>query len=397
MLDVVVIGAGPYGLSIAAHLKKSNLDYRIVGNPMYTWREQMPKGMRLKSEGFASSLYDPDGRFKLADYCKQRNLPYADSGLPVPIETFVSYGMEFQKTFAPELENKLAVSVERSSEGFVVRLEDGQTMTARKVITAAGISHFKHVPEVLANLPEEFVTHSSRHNTLDKFRNREVAVVGAGASAVDLAALLREAGADVQLIARKPAIHFHSPPGKIPAPILDRLRYPPTTIGPGWKLLLCSRAPHVFHHMPERFRLRAVRRILGPAPGWFVRDQVVGKMPFHLGMSLDRATVEKGRVNLQLTDSSGKRRTLSTEHVIAATGYKVDLRRLTFLSPEILAKIRNVDQTPVLSSNFESSVPGLYFVGVAAANAFGPLLRFACGAKFAAQRVSHHLATSSQN
>jgi len=392
MVNVVIIGAGPYGLSIAAHLRACGVDFRIFGNPMGFWLNNMPKGMRLKSEGFASFLYDPDSAFTLAHYCKREGLPYVDIGLPVPLETFTSYGLEFQKKFVPELENKLVVSLQRSTAGFQVRLEDGEIVVARRVVIAVGLTYYTYIPPILSSLPERFVSHSSRHNTLDHFNGCEVAVVGAGASALDLAALLHQAGALVHVVARNPVIRFHDPPEERPPTFMERLRAPITGIGPGWKLFWCTTAPLVFRLMPERFRLDAVRRILGPAPCWFIKQQVVGKVSFHLGVSITEANTQNGRVSLQLTDSVGTTRTQVTDHVIAATGYRVDLRRLTFLNSEVQTGIRSVDQTPVLSSNFESSVPGLYFVGASAANAFGPLLRFAFGAGFTARRLSRHLA-----
>jgi thioredoxin reductase len=395
--DVAIIGAGPYGLSIAAHLKALGVDFRIFGSPMHTWQTQMPKGMRLKSEGFASSLYDPDSIFTLEKYCEQQGIPYADVGLPVPLETFISYGLEFQRRFVPQLEDKLVVSLHRGSTGFQITLGDGEVVAARKVVTAVGISHFGYVPPILAALPEEFVSHSSRHSTLDHFKGREVIVVGAGASALDLAALLHRAGASVQLVARKPRVRFHDPPDQLDPSLRQRLRTPVTGIGPGWKLFLCANAPLVFRQMPERFRFAKVKQILGPAPGWFIKQEVVGKVPFNLGVSITGASVQSGRVSLQLMDSAGDQRTLLTDHVIAATGYQVDLRRLTFMDSDVLEGIRSVEQTPVLSSNFESSVPGLYFVGTSAANTFGPVLRFAYGARFTARRLSKHLSRSSSH
>lgn len=392
MIDVAIIGAGPYGLSIAAHLRARGIDFRIFGSPMHTWLTQMPKGMRLKSEGFASFLYDPDSSFTLGHYCKQEGIPYADLGLPVPLETFTSYGLEFQKKFVPELENKLVISLHRSSAGFRITLGDGETVAARKIVIAVGLSHFDYVPPILSALSEEFVSHSSKHRTLDHFRGREVTVVGAGASALDLAALLHQGGASVQLVARKPIIRFHDPPGRIPRPLLERIRLPMTGIGSGWKLLFCTHAPQVFRHLPEQIRLEAVRRILGPAPPWFTKQEVVGRVRFNLGVSITEASVHNGRVSLQLADSAGTRRTVVSDHVIAATGYRVDLRRLTFLDSDVQAGIRSVEQTPVLSSNFESSLPGLYFVGTSAANTFGPLMRFAFGAGFTARRLSKHFA-----
>src|SRR5689334_4427741 len=197
MVDIVIIGAGPYGLSVAAHLKSRGIKYRILGSPMNTWKNHMPRGMRLKSEGFASSLYDPGSTFTLQEYCRQHGLPYADMGLPVPIETFISYGEEFQKKFAPELENTRVVSLARSTDGYQVGLEGGETFAAHKIVSAVGLCYFEYIPPVFSGLPTECVTHSSHHSSLDQFKGRELVVVGAGASALDIAAIAHQAGASV--------------------------------------------------------------------------------------------------------------------------------------------------------------------------------------------------------
>jgi len=396
MVDTAIIGAGPYGLSIAAHLKARGVDFRIFGSPMHTWRTHMPKGMLLKSDGFASCLYDPDSSYPLGRYCQEHGIPYADLGLPVHLETFAAYGEEFQKRFVPELEDKLVVSIGRSLAGFDIRLEDGELIAARRIVAAVGISHFQYVPPVLSALPEEFVTHSSRHTSFDRFKGRDVTVIGAGASAVDVAALLHQAGACVQLVARKPVVAFHDPPGPIPRPLLERVRKPTTGLGPGWRSLFCTKAPLLFHAMPQRFRLEVVRRHLGPAAGWFVKDLVVGHVAFHLGFSVAEANLRNGQVQLRLASNDGAQRTLVTDHVIAGTGYQVDLQRLAFLNAELLEEIRSVENTPVLSRNFESSVPGLYFVGTTSANSFGPMARFAYGAGFTARRLSRCLARGSR-
>jgi len=246
----------------------------------------------------------------------------------------------------------------------------------------------------LEGLPQEFVTHSSKHTVLDRFKGREVAVIGGGASALDLAALLYEAGSQVQVVARKPVIRFHDPPDKVEFSLLDRLRTPVTGIGPGWKLFWCAHAPLLFRQMPQSFRLTKVRQILGPAPCWFTKQAVVGKVPLNTGLNVTEAKLQNGRVSLLLTDGKSAQKTLVTDHVIAATGYVVDLRRLTFIDSGLRSGIQAVEHTPVLSSNFESSVTGLYFVGASAANTFGPLLRFAFGAGFTARRLSGHLAKS---
>jgi thioredoxin reductase len=392
MVDIAIIGAGPFGLSIAAHLKSAGIDFRVFGAPMHTWLNQMPQGMRLKSEGFASSLFDPRSSFTLEHYCREKGLPYADTGLPVRLDTFSSYGLEFQKRFVPELEKKTVTALHRVGSAFRLGLHTGEFVDARRVVVAVGLTHFQRIPDVLSSLPREVSTHSSQHRSFDEFSGREVAIIGAGASAVDSAALLHQAGASVQLIARRPTIKFHDPPGPLPRPILQRLRAPTTGIGNGWRLAFYAKAPRLFRQLPEQVRLKQVKRVLGPAPGWFVRDEVVGKVPFNTGVSISRANVQNGRVHLQLVDRSGACQNLVSDHVISATGYQVDLHRLNFLSPEMLSEIRSVENTPVLSSQFESSIPGLYFVGVMSANTFGPLVRFAYGAGFTARHLSRHLA-----
>lgn len=396
--DVAIIGAGPYGLSIAAHLRARNVDFRIFGSPMLTWRAHMPKGMRLKSEGFASSLYDPDGVLTLETYCQEKGHPYADTTWPIPLETFTAYGLEFQRRFVPNLEDKRVVSLRRTAEGIRIALEDGEIVAARRVIMAVGLSYYDYIPPMLSALPETHVSHSSKYGSVEHFKGREVAVLGAGSSALDLAALLHQAGARVQVVTRRPAIRFFDPPQPHPSSFIGHLRNPASGLGRGWKLYLCANAPLVFRRMPEQFRLDKVRRVLGPAPCWFITQEVVGKVPLRLGLSMTDARVQNGGVRLQLANAAGATQTLEVEHVIAATGYRVDLRRLNFMDSETRAQIRSVEHTPMLSSNFESSVPGLYFVGASAANTFGPLLRFALGARFTARRLSGHLAkTAARN
>jgi thioredoxin reductase len=390
MVDTVIIGAGPYGLSIAAHLAKSTLTFRIFGSPMQSWRTHMPKGMLLKSEGFASSLDDPDSSFTLRHYCEEMNLPFDDVGTPVPLDVFSAYGLEFQKRLVPTLEQTDITSVSRTLEGFELETADGQTVHARTVIVATGITHFSYLPPFLVDLPGSHVSHSSQHHDLSSFRGKTVVVLGAGASAVDIAAILHEEGSQVQLVARRQAIAFHTKT-KEPRPLLQRLRVPRSGLGIGWRSRLCTDAPLLFHLMPQEFRFRTVRNLLGPAPGWFVRDKVVGKFPLRLGCEIQSASIEGGKVHLKIVEKDGSNSELIADHVISATGYQVSISRLEFLNEALRRLLHQVEDTPVLSSHFETSVPGLYMVGLVSANSFGPLTRFAYGAKFTAKRISKHV------
>jgi thioredoxin reductase len=388
MLETAIIGAGPYGLSIAAHFRRRGIPFRIFGRLMDSWRAHMPKGMCLKSDGFASNIYDPDGEFTLRHFCEEREIEYSDSGLPVCLDTFSQYGLAFKERMVPELEDKLVTSLDRLPEGFRVGLDNGESFTARRVVLAVGITHFECLPANLANLSPEFLTHSFRHHDLEPFRGRSVVVIGGGSSATDLAGLLHETGADVQLVSRRTSLKFHSAPqvGK-PRSLWQQVQRPQSGIGPGWRLRFFADAPMVFHYLPESLRLEAVRRVLGPSGAWFAKEKME-RVPLHLGCTPEQAEIDKGRVRLHLRSVDGSKREILTDHIIAATGYKVDLGRLKFLSSEIRSKVKVVNGAPVLSMSFESSMPGLYFAGIAAANSFGPVMRFAFGAGFAARTLT---------
>ena len=388
--EVVVIGAGPYGLSIGAHLAAHNIPHRIFGKAMDTWATQMPKGMLLKSDGYATSLYDPAHRFTLERYCRERNIPYADLGTPVRREDFVDYGRAFQRSLVPHLEDVTVKSLEHHGDSYRLRLETGESCSAQTVVVAAGISHFAILPKALSDLPQGLVTHTSQHNDLGVFKGRKVAVIGAGASAADVAGLLHEAGAETHLIARGSVIPFHSKM-RLPRPLSDQLRNPSSKIGPGWRSVFFTKWPHLFRHLSEERRLRIVRTYLGPAPGYFMRDRVIGKVAIHYGLEVVQAKPDTGGILLTLASDGGEKRTFYADHVICGTGYKSELARLPFLGDPLISRINAIQGTPILSANFESSLPGLYFVGAIAANTFGPVLRFACGAEFAAPRVARHL------
>ena len=393
MLNTAIIGAGPYGLSVAAHFRRQGIPFRIFGRPMDSWLNHMPKGMMLKSDGFASNIYDPEEAFTLEKFCAERGIKYAAAGLPVQLETFVAYGQAFRERMLPELEDKQVISLDRAPGGFVLGLEDGETVAAQRVVLAVGITHFEYVPSNLANLSPQFLSHSFRHADPGVFKGRNVVVIGGGASAIDLAALLHEAGADVQLVARQPELKFHSTPTGKPRSAWQQVRHPKSGLGPGLRSRFYADAPGLFHHLPEQFRLEIVEKSLGPSAGWFVKDKMA-QVPCLLGYTPERAEVLDGNheVRLHLRAADGSERKVVTGHIIAATGYKVNLDRLTFLNSEIRSRIKTAKGSPVLSSSFESSMPGIYFVGLAAANSFGPVMRFAFGAGFAARRLTETVA-----
>ena len=391
-VDVAIVGAGPYGLSVAAHLRGTGLSFRQFGLPMKLWRENMPRGMFLKSQGFASNLSDPDGSHTLAAFCRATGRPYADYGRPVPLDTFVAYGQWFQQQLAPDLEETLVTNVAAGDGQFELSLANGDVAHARQVVLAIGVEHFVHLPEQLATLPASVSTHSSEHPDLSVFRGQQVVVIGAGQSALESAALLHEGGAYVQLVSRKPTINWNGPPLAADRPLLQRMREPEAGLGSGWSTWFYSRQPNLFRHLPEATRIYRARTALGPAGGSWLRERVEGQFPIMAGQALDTARAGSGGARLGLVTSNGSRTELAADHVIAATGYRPDVRRMAFLDPQLAAQLQTVANTPAVGRDYQSSVPGLYVVGPAVAPTFGPAMRFVYGADHAAGTVGRRLA-----
>lgn len=390
MLDVAIVGAGPYGLSLGAYLRHSGVRHRIFGRPMQSWENNMPTGMCLKSDGYASTLYDPKRAFTLEHFCTEQGLPYKRSGMPIPLDTFVAYGREFQRRMVPQLETEDIASVEKLDGQFVLTTVTGEQLRARRVVLAVGITHFGFMPQQLQGLPPEAVSHSYEHGDVSKFTGKRVLVVGAGASAVDLAASLADAGADVHIMGRRPKIGFYIPEMD-PRPLKRRVLFPRSGLGVGWEYVICVDAPLLFRALPQRFRHRVVRRHLGPIPGWFMKDKVEGRIPMHMSAQIQGVQYDGEKVRVLYDQPEAPAQEFVADHVIAATGYKPNMAKLTFLQPELIQKIRTADGTPVLSPAFETSVAGLHMIGLASANCFGPAQRFAVGAKFTSRHLAAYL------
>jgi len=390
LIDVAVVGAGPYGLSIAAHLRERRLKLRIFGDPMEMWLKHMPQGMMLKSDAFASDLFDPQGKLPLRAYCAAHGLPYGDARPPVTLETFCAYGLWFQQCAVPELERARVRNIDRAAGGFALALDGGETVLARNVVLAVGVSHFAYLPPELAQLPPEFASHSSAHSDPAALKGKQVLVLGAGASAIDLAMLMGEAGVSVRLAARAEALKFHSGIERPPS-VWRSLRHPKSPLGPGLTSYAYSYFPHIYRRLPENMRLRILGRALGPSAGWTVRPRIEGKVPFLLGRRLVRAEPAGGRLALRFADREGGEEEILVDHLVAATGYQADSDRLDFLAPSLRGALRRTGTAPQLDGGFQSSEAGLYFAGLAAAATFGPALRFAWGAGFNARRLARVL------
>jgi thioredoxin reductase len=390
--EVAIIGAGPYGLSIAAHLGGAGIPFSIFGRPMENWAEHMPAGMHLKSDGFASHLYDPKREYTLKEHCALHNIEYADLGIPVSLELFVSYGVAFQKKLVPSLQEVRVTKLRRTQGVFELELANGEQLRAKRVVIATGLNDVEYMPEVLKALPATLRSHTAEVADVTVFRGKRIVVLGAGASATDVAGLAQQAGASVTMVSREAPI-FHDPPAAKPRSLWKRITAPNFGLGPNLRSSLCVALPDVFRQLPVHLRVRIVKRHLGPSGGWFIRDLVVGKVAQHRG-SIQRAEARGQQVSLVVQSADGKSTDLLVDHVVAGTGYRYEVAKAPFLDDEIKSAVTVEEGYPALTRNFESSVPGLYFVGLPAANTFGPVQRFALGARFTASRITAHLVRS---
>jgi len=400
---VVVIGAGPHGLAAIAHLRAAGIPTRAFGEPLAFWRGTMPAGMLLRSSEDASNIDDPARELTLKAWSAATGRPVVK---PVPIGDFIDYGMWFQERVVPDLDRRMVAAVARRGGELTVTLADGEQLAAARVVVAAGLAPFARVPEPFRDLPEALRSHTSAVPDVERFAGRSVAVIGGGQSALEGAALLNEAGAQVEVLARARRIFWLGPggpaghrwgtvvPPTAPRPVAAvangaptarpslRERYglywraSPTEVGgrvTGW----IGAAPDVCHALPRDLRIRLADDAAKAAAAYWLRDRLRA-IPLVLGRSVVEAHEQEGRVRLRL-DDGGER---VVDHVVLGTGYAMDARRYPFLAPELAAELKVAGGYPVLRRGLESSVPGLHFLGAPAYGSFGPVMRFVIGTAY---------------
>jgi thioredoxin reductase len=399
----IIVGAGPFALSLGSHFEKAGLDYTIFGDLMGAWKKSMPPGMMLKSWPCSSNIDDPDSAYTLGKYCAEHGIEYDDVLMPLPIELFYNYADAFAARMKLKIKNKMLTGLTRDNGGFTAAFDDGDVVKAQNVVLAVGVHPFKFIPKIFSALPPELISHSGDYGPIDRLRGKRLAIVGAGASASGLAALMTEAGANVTLVAREPEIHFADPPHKSKPTLREAIAnaiFPVPTecagVAGDFFLDLWAQAPLTFHLMPQSRRLDAINSLLGPSGHCAMKDRVLNFVPLKLGRTVEKAYAEGGVAKLDLRAADGSLETFEADHVIASTGFKTEVKRLSFLSDDLKSSIRTDDGAPALTRNYESSVPGLYFVGPATASSFGPVMRFVAGARHSSRAVTQRLRATKQ-
>jgi len=384
--EVAIIGAGPFGLSLGAHLNSVGIDTRIFGRPMSFWREHMPRGMKLRSPWAATHIVDPDNLLTLDAFSAVTSLGRPD---PLPVEDFVRYGEWFRATALPDLDTRMVAQVAPAGRGFALTLDGGATLRARRVVVAMGLANQEFRPVQFRDLPSALVSHAADHARLDAFAGHRVAVIGRGQSATESAALLAEAGAEVELICRgevrwlgaetsgnahRRDLYWH----------LHKLLATTSGVGP-FPLNWLNEQPDMVHRFPSTMRARLNRASLRPGAAGWVWPRL-GNVRVDAGRAIRSAHPVADGIALDMDNGSR-----IFDHVLLATGYKIDVARLGILSDDLLHAVATDDGSPRLADGYESSVPGLHFVGSSAVASYGPLLRFVWGAGFAARNVTRFI------
>lgn len=382
--DIVIVGAGPYGLSAAAHLRTiRGLDVLIFGEPMSFWEERMPTGMFLRSAWTATHIAHPNQCLTLEAYQKASGDRFSH---PVPLESFVRYGHWYQEHAVPDVDRRQVSRVTSDANGFRVTTFDGETIQSRRVIIAVGIGAFAWQPPEFCSFPSSLVSHTSKHSDFRKFAGKHVLVIGGGQSALESAALLREAGAIAEVITRKTKINWlqgwasrtlHRRLGKFTKELL----YAPTDVGPAGISQLMAR-PDWLRRLPRTTQDKLRKRSVRPAGArWLVKR--LEDTPIRLGRSVVDAVSSVDRVKIKLNDGSER----TADHVLLGTGYHVDVSKYEFLAPELVSSMSRSNGYPRLGPGLETSVSGLHILGAPAAWSFGPLMQFVSGASYASRAL----------
>ena len=372
--EVLVVGAGPFGLSVSTHLRGRGIDHLIVGRTMDTWRNHMPAGMLLKSETLGTDFSCPQSGYDLPGYARSERIEGIGRGKPLPLDRFLDYSDWYIKQLVPDVSDVTVTEIKAVNGGFQVAFADSESVSAKNVVLATGVLPYFYIPPELSGLPSELVSHTADHHQLDQFKGRSVAIVGSGSSALETAALLQEAGAEVHLVMRCPQGPIW---GSEPLPLTPLVRIRENRLCEGWKCPLWN-SPTAFRRLPQNVRAEKARTVLGPLGAWWLKPRVEGVVAMHRETKVREAEASGSGVRLQLEGPNGQS-SLEVDHVIAGTGFHVDIDRLNYLPQDLRARIATFSGYPVLTRAAESTVPGLYFLGASAAFGLGPSMRFIAG------------------
>ncbi|WP_029192529.1 NAD(P)-binding domain-containing protein [Paenibacillus harenae] len=364
MFDVIIIGAGPYGISLASYAVQQGLSYKLIGHPMDFWKTQMPQNMFIRTPYELVQFPHPRNKFSIQQFAKETGTPLSD---PLPRPVFVDYALWYAQRTGVAFTAELVIHVNKNAEHFVVETDQGSSFEAQNVVVAAGVRHFKYIPGLFRNLSSSLASHTLGYTDFNLFKGKRVAVIGSGQSAWEAAALLHQAGASAELIYR---------------------RERPVYGGGKYQEIVLRSIGNIFFSLPHFIKKKLLHIGTATVPiARFLRQYVEGKVNQHSGVTIEGVSEANGKAQLRL--SNGRKDYF--DHVIVASGYNINLDKLPFIGNNLkqsISREEGHDVFPKLHASFESSVPGLYFAGPLSAHSHGPTFRFILGLKKTAETIT---------
>jgi cation diffusion facilitator CzcD-associated flavoprotein CzcO len=363
-IELLVIGAGPYGLAVAAQARRSGLDVAVVGEPMAFWKHHMPRGMLLRS-GLDWHL-DAAGVHSLEAFLEEKRIPRA-SAEPLPVEIFRGYAEWFRKSQNLDVQPMRVAQLHRVDGHFEARCEGGQVLAAQHVVATPGLAPFVHLPDnvAVAAAPGS-AAHTSELVDFRPHAGKRCLIIGGRQSAFEWAALMLEQGAE--------AIHLsyrHETPRFVPSDwAFTNSMIESTLRTRGWfRRLSPAKQAAIHKHFWEEGRLKLEPwlwpRVNRANVQLWPNSRVKGCVPS-----------AGGALHVHLDNGES----FEVDFLLLATGYRVDLAKVPYLGAEIAAgRLRVDDGYPVLDEEFQTSLPGLYITGQAATRDFGPFFGFVRG------------------
>lgn len=359
MIDIAIIGAGPYGISIGAHAEKENLNYKVFGLPMQFWKVKMPPEMFIRTLIEYTGLSDPNNKYTIAAFAKEKGITLS---YPIRRTIWVDYGMWFIEKTNVDIQPTIITDITRTDNYYQLKTIEGKKYKAKHIVIAVGLTNAQYIPKELCGFPKQLVSHSSEHTTFHKFSGKDIAVIGGGQSAWEAAGLANEAGANVHLIYRRP----------------NRLS-PDKNLNAEQQKLIGK-----YYSLTDDEKAKVEEKFSRPTVSDFLLPLVEGKVKQIPNSSIKSIEIDKER---KLKITTNKRLELTVEHVIAATGYRFSVHKLDFLH-HIIDEIKtNPYGEPIVDEHFQSTLANVYFVGPAAAFSHGPPFRFIAGVWHAASTL----------
>ncbi|GMK40817.1 hypothetical protein PCCS19_38730 [Paenibacillus sp. CCS19] len=331
--------------------------------------------MFIRTNPLYISLSDNEDKWTIERFGEETNTPLE---APFPRPAFVEYGFWFANKAGVDFTPELATEVTHSASGYTVVTETGKRLMASRVIVATGLQHFSYIPKELRSLPPSLLTHTFGQTEFDRFKGSTVAVIGSGQSAWEAAALLHLAGSDAELLFRSEEVRYAGE----------------DNTASGLRLI---ESAEQFYRQPIEVKEERWNTPRRGSVALFLKPYVDGKVKATGGVEITRAEArDDGKAYLTL--SNGETRLV--DHVISATGYRIQLNLLPFLAPELLSAIHREPQPfqgfPFLSEHFECSIPGLYFAGTLASHTHGPAFGFVAGIRQSCHSIITHIVSQQE-